>query len=272
MKCFLQHGTFCNFVEKFFLYRYLNFILMALEERSGGAKYLGVSMTGTFYEKSKEEKEGFEKYVSEKNGAVSYRRNYTAITGYITGIYEKEIEHESVKFKMFNIEIMDSGEKYVVSTPLTTSTGSLDGIVTSFIKTYKNVDKTKKLRFTCNKKKNERGYVPKCLFISDALSDGAYKFYYTKENPNGMPEPEKKVKMGKESWDFTEQTNFLYERLKEFMEDFNNNYKQENMAKGGGGEEIQEEKEKTSNPLIEATNVKQVEPPTQNEHDDDLPF
>ena len=83
---------------------------MALEEKRTGAKYLGVSSTGTFFERSKEEKDGFEKYVSEKTGAVSYRKNYTGVSGYITGIYEREIEVDSAKIKMFNLEITDEGE------------------------------------------------------------------------------------------------------------------------------------------------------------------
>jgi hypothetical protein len=34
---------------------------------------------------------------------------------------------------------------------------------------------------------------------------------YTKDNPNGLPEPTKKTVKGKEVWDWEEQENFLYE-------------------------------------------------------------
>lgn len=250
---------------------------MALEEKRTDATYLGVSATGTFFEKSKEEKDGFEKYVSEKTGAVSYRKNYTGISGYITGIYEREIEFDSAKIKMFNLEITDEGERYVVSTPLLTSKGWMDGIAASFIKAYKNIDKTKKLRFTCNRKANEKGYVNKHLFISSVDSDSSYKPFYTKGSPNGMPDGVKKTLMGKDVLDFSEQTNFLYERFIEFAEDFKNNYKQDNMEKSSRGhatiENIEEvpatKQEKPDTPI--ADNVKQVYAPKEVE-DDDLPF
>lgn len=250
---------------------------MALEEKRTDVTYLGVSATGTFFEKSKEEKDGFEKYVSEKTGAVSYRKNYTGISGYITGIYEREIEFDSAKIKMFNLEITDEGERYVVSTPLLTSKGWMDGIAASFIKAYKNIDKTKKLRFTCNRKANEKGYVNKHLFISSVDSDSSYKPFYTKGSPNGMPDGVKKTLMGKDVFDFSEQTNFLYEIFIEFAEDFKNNYKQDNMEKSSGGhatiENIEEvpatKQEKPDTPI--ADNVKQVDAPKEVE-DDYLPF
>ena len=250
---------------------------MALEEKRTDAKYLGVSTTGTFFERSKEEKDGFEKYVSEKTGAVSYRKNYTGISGYITGIYEREIEVDSAKIKMFNLEITDEGERYVVSTPLLTSKGWMDGIAASFIKAYKNIDKTKKLRFTCNRKANEKGYVNKYLFVSSVDGNSSYKPFYTKDSPNGMPDGVKKTLMGKDVWDFSEQTNFLYERFIEFAEDFKNNYKQDNMEKSGGEsapiENVEEtpaqKQEQQASPS--ADNVKQVDSPKEVE-DDDLPF
>ena len=39
---------------------------------------------------------------------------------------------------------------------------------------------------------------------------------YTKDNPNGLPEPTKKTVKGKEVWDWEEQENFLYEVAMDF--------------------------------------------------------
>tara|TARA_Y100000004_G_scaffold130935_1_gene147676 strand:+ start:981 stop:1556 length:576 start_codon:yes stop_codon:yes gene_type:complete len=39
---------------------------------------------------------------------------------------------------------------------------------------------------------------------------------YTKDNPNGMPQPTKKTVKGKEVWDWEEQENFLYEVAVDF--------------------------------------------------------
>jgi hypothetical protein len=41
-------------------------------------------------------------------------------------------------------------------------------------------------------------------------------FHFTKENPNGLPEPTKKTVKGKEVWDWEEQENFLYEVAMDF--------------------------------------------------------
>lgn len=46
-------------------------------------------------------------------------------------------------------------------------------------------------------------------------------FAFTKADPNGMPDAGSKVVRGKETWDFTEQDNFLYEVAQEFIETFN---------------------------------------------------
>ena len=39
---------------------------------------------------------------------------------------------------------------------------------------------------------------------------------YTKDNPNGLPQPSKKTVKGKEVWDWEEQENFLYEVALDF--------------------------------------------------------
>lgn len=54
-----------------------------------------------------------------------------------------------------------------------------------------------------------------------AKQDGPVKFAFTKDNPNGMPEPEKKTVKGKVQWDFTDQENFLYDLTVNWLEGLN---------------------------------------------------
>jgi hypothetical protein len=46
------------------------------------------------------------------------------------------------------------------------------------------------------------------------------KFAFTKENPNGLPAPVKKVVRGKEEWDWSETETFLWDLSSSFFEQF----------------------------------------------------
>ena len=75
-----------------------------------------------------------------------------------------------------------------------------------------NVDPTKNVVFGIGyDKERDRNFV----YVQQ---DGASVHYaFTKDDPNGMPPPEKKTVMGKDKWDFTDQRNFLYETAVDFM-------------------------------------------------------
>ena len=45
-------------------------------------------------------------------------------------------------------------------------------------------------------------------------------WYYTRDNPNGLPQPSKKTVKGKETWDFSEVEDFLWSKTEEFFEQF----------------------------------------------------
>ncbi len=61
--------------------------------------------------------------------------------------------------------------------------------------------------------KNEQGH--NVLYLKQGGNKVPLAF--TKDNPNGMPEPVKSTKMGKELWDFSDQEEFLYNLAKDWF-------------------------------------------------------
>jgi len=53
-------------------------------------------------------------------------------------------------------------------------------------------------------------------FLYARQNDEKVPMAYTKDNPNGLPQPTKKTVKGKEVWDWEEQENFLYEVAVDF--------------------------------------------------------
>jgi hypothetical protein len=67
-----------------------------------------------------------------------------------------------------------------------------------------------------------QAYVNKKGYGALGINQGGekVKWAYSKEEPNGMPQATKKTVKGKEQWDFSEQENFIYEKLTEWLEGF----------------------------------------------------
>ena len=80
------------------------------------------------------------------------------------------------------------------------------------------------------------------------------KFAYTKDNPNGLPAPNKKVVRGKEEWDWSEPETFLWDVASSFFEQFEGNIKPA----------FQEKEKEAPDQFVESSNPLSS--------DDDLPF
>ena len=79
-----------------------------------------------------------------------------------------------------------------------------------FVKRIPNLDLDKAVSFILGKSKEGKAF----MFLQQ---DGVtVKSAYTKDNPNGLPQPSKKTVKGKEVWDWEEQENFLYEVALDF--------------------------------------------------------
>lgn len=131
---------------------------------------------------------------------------YCEIAGMITDINYSEKDFGS----FIEITIKDEKE-YMLQIPW----GSFS-LRDSFIKRLPFVDPKKETIFTVFPDK-ETG---RSVFLVG--QDGNFlKCKYTKDEPNGMPQPIEKQVRGRVSWDFTDCENFLFDVLKEEMKRFN---------------------------------------------------
>ena len=84
----------------------------------------------------------------------------------------------------------------------------------TFAKVLPNINEKEQTQFaTWIDKEGQTAF---CIFQNEQ----PIKWAFTKDNPNGMPKAKKKMKLGKEAWDFTEVVNFLYENTLEEIKRF----------------------------------------------------
>jgi len=142
-----------------------------------------------------------------KAGLPIYELQYPRLRGNITDIsYETHSEYgDSVA-----IEVKSKSDNKTYCLKI-----SWDdfGVRTNFVKQLSNVDHTKEVCFIAfpDKEKND-----KTVFLIAQGKDADDKdiivpFKYTKENPEGIPEPTQKMVRGTEKWDYSDNNEFLYQ-------------------------------------------------------------
>jgi len=109
------------------------------------------------------------------------------------------------------IDLKDEGETYQVQIPVPEAGGIGDYFMT-FGKCCRNIDPTKKLFFGLgNDKEKDRSF----MYLKQ---DGnTIHAAFTKDDPNGMPQWEKKEVMGKTKWNADAQNEFLYQEIVDFL-------------------------------------------------------
>jgi len=136
-----------------------------------------------------------------KDGKVVYEEFYKAFEGRITNIQTRENEYG----KSWMVTLDDNGETYIVQMNYSS------GYSASFLKALPNVDFSKNV-ILAPSMKIEGEKKKTTMFINQ---DGkAIKWAYTRENPNGLPELVKIKVKGKETWDDSEQMEFLENMVK----------------------------------------------------------
>lgn len=198
---------------------------------NGRTYYLSVNGNGNVYEKSKEPKEGFVEHINPNTGQLSgyWREYYNGFTGYLNRIAidtrpngkGQNIQYFSMTFKNY-----EDNESYVVTFGLVTQKGGLHRYVKSFVKYYKNIDISRELVFNAFKKKPGDEFSPSNLIFAypaggQDMKDEMIPMYF-KKGQNGWPEGEKVTAIGgKESISYEKQDAFAYQRLTEYINDFN---------------------------------------------------
>lgn len=138
-----------------------------------------------------------------KNGKTVHEEFYDYLDGFITDISVKE--HKDYG-KFWVVTVQDGNDTQILQ--FNYSSGYANG----FLKALPNVDFSQKVKLSPSSK-TEGDKTKTTLFINQGRD--AIKWYYTKEEPNGLP-PLKKVKIkGKESWDDSDAMEFLEKMVKD---------------------------------------------------------
>jgi hypothetical protein len=135
------------------------------------------------------------------NGKVVHEEFYQYVEGHIKSITTKENEYG----KFWVIKIEDEGTEYTLEFNYS------GGIASAFLKALPNIDFSQPVRISPkqtidgDKKKNT-------LFLNQ--NGKAAKWFWTRDNPGDLPDLKKIKVKGKETWDDSEQMEYLENYVK----------------------------------------------------------
>lgn len=164
------------------------------------------SMSGGLVVRQFKEATEFSKTRINKNGKTVHEEFYEYISGIITGITTKE----SPEFGRFWIITMnDDGDEFILQLNYSS------GYTNAFLKCLPNVDLKKKVQLIPKVSIEDGGKKKATMFVNQGGK--AIKWFYTKDNPNGIPElkskPGKGAMKGKTIWDDSDIMEFLEEMV-----------------------------------------------------------
>lgn len=179
---------------------------MALEDFDGGnGTYLKLKH-GYLCQESKTEKEGWKKVEGEFDGTPykKWIRPYKAVNGYIDKIERYEREFSGRKIRGWNITINDGEGHYILDIPFASVK-----VNSRWMKLAESIDYNKPVRIS--------GWLDRktdSMAINIQQDGVTVPQKYTREDPNGMPEPAQRAS-GK--WDYGPQEDFLVDRIIRFV-------------------------------------------------------
>lgn len=138
-----------------------------------------------------------------QTGKIVFEKFYDYIDGVITGIETRENEYG----KQWVVSLLDEETGQVQSLQFNYSSG----YSAAFLKALPNVDLSKKVKIT-PKLTVEGDKKKTTVFINQG--GHACKWFYTKDNPNGLPELKQVKVKGKLTWDDSDCMEFLEEMVK----------------------------------------------------------
>jgi hypothetical protein len=175
---------------------------MALENFSSGKKFLSIA-DGKLVQTFKEAQPGTKERIN-KNSKVVHEMHYDAIVGEITAIGKKENDYGI----FLTVDIKDGEDIYQISTQFSGRYSS------SLLKALPNINLANPVRLLpwsmIDKNDASRKITGITLYQHDGNGWVKIAPFYTKDEPNGLPEMVKVKIKGKESWDDTDMMDFLF--------------------------------------------------------------
>lgn len=193
--------------------------------------FLRFNNKGNLFESSKEPRQGFVPHYSEKDGHLTsyWREHPRGLSGYIDFIKINPKVNDFPESLMIRIKDYESLDDFIITLTTRNQKGGLMPYVKSFIKYYRNIDFTREIVFDSFKRKKDDQYAPGNLIIAYPGAPGQKDILveqYFKKGVNGLPDPVPYTDIdGTTKHNCIEQDGFLFARLKEYIEEFNNNIK-----------------------------------------------
>lgn len=141
-----------------------------------------------------------------QTGKITFEKFYDFIDGVITGIETRENEFG----KQWVVSLLDEETGQTQSLQFNYSSG----YAAAFLKALPNVDLSKKVKIT-PKLTIEGDKKKTTVFINQG--GHACKWFYTKDNPNGLPELKQIKVKGKITWDDSDVMEFLEDMVKRLV-------------------------------------------------------
>jgi hypothetical protein len=135
-------------------------------------------------------------------GKVVHEEHYSFVEGMIVDIQTKDSDYG----KSWLVTIQDGNEKFVLQMDYS------GGYSSAFLKALPNVDLSQKVKLS-PKMTMEGDKKKTTLFINQGGT--AAKHYFTKDNPNGLPQMVQKKVKGKLTWDDSDMMEFFERMVKE---------------------------------------------------------
>jgi hypothetical protein len=136
-----------------------------------------------------------------KMGREVHEEFYDSLTGILKDVSTKESEYG----KFWVVKMESDGVLYQIEMNYS------GGYAASFLKTIPNADLTKE--FTITPKLTIEGDKKKSVMFLNQMGSGL-KWFFTRDNPNGMPELAKIKVKGKDTWDDSDRMEFLENYVK----------------------------------------------------------
>lgn len=178
---------------------------MGLENREDRGNFIS-AFAGKFAQRiSKEE---YDRLLAEKctniverinkNGKTVYEKHYDSFVAKLIGVKTQD----SPIGKVWSFSFQDKGEVYHLQF------GYSSPVASAFLKILPNIDLTQEMTLSMSMKKDEAtGKDKTSLFVNQ--NKVALKHFYSKNNPNGLPQMRQIVVKGEQVWDSTDQLFFL---------------------------------------------------------------
>lgn len=277
--------------------------------------YLQINSNGRLYHKASAEEEqtfkdrkeensnyngsdiGVAEIFNSKTGVTYYHKQYSRTAfGKVVWIDIHNAKFDGREIPMFRVAIKpEEGGRECVSAPLYNSTGTgLNQIVKGIITLLPNLDVTADYAIAASRKEYTRADgTPNyniSVFFNFENESGEQDFirsaisYRSETNPDGeIPPAEKVKKLGKESWDFSKQDEYLLEVLNEQIARIKSELETLYPNSGGQGasqaqvttpqspvSQTSDTAKQKKNVVPPASNIQKPEPPSFD--DSDLPF